>query len=91
MQLLSRIQRRGWKTTIQDLYESATTVEENDESMRTKEDYVTNPDGSVATDVPLKYVRKLKNPEKITTDIVGAVILFANMAINYKNKCEIDS
>jgi hypothetical protein len=64
-------------------------VEENDEAMRTNEDYITNPDGSVATDVPLKYVRKLKHPENITTDIVGSVILFANMAINYKNKSDI--
>lgn len=59
--------------------------------MRTSEDYITNPDGTVATDVPLKFVRKLKHPEMITTDIAGSVILFANMALNYKNKSEIDA
>lgn len=91
MQLWSRIAKNGVGNTLEALYESATNVEENDESMRTSADYITNPDGTVATDVPLKFIRKLKHPENITTDIAGSVILFANMALNYKNKTEIDS
>jgi len=91
MQIISRISHQGVINTASKLWESLTTVEENDESMRTNEDYATNPDGSIATDVPLKFVRKLKNPEDITTDVVGSVILFVNMALNYKNKQEIDA
>lgn len=91
MQIWSRIAKQGLGNTLQALYESATNVEENDESMRTSDDYITNPDGTVATDIPLKFVRKLKNPERITTDIAGSVILFANMALNFKNKSEIDA
>lgn len=91
MQLWSRIIKNGFSNTLESLYESATSVEENDESMRTSDDYITNPDGTVATDVPLKFIRKLKHPENITTDIAGSTILFANMAINYKNKVEIDA
>jgi len=88
---MSRLLRNGFKNTAQALFDSITTVEENDESMRTADDYMTNPDGSIATDVPLKFVRKLKDPSRLTTDIAGSVILFANMALNYKNKCEIDA
>ena len=91
MQLMSRLIQNGFKNTAKSLFDSITTVEENDESMRTAEDYITGPDGSIATDVPLKYVRKLKDPSRLTTDVVGSVILFANMAINYKNKTEIDA
>ena len=91
MQIWSRITKRGLGNTLQTLYESATSVEENDEAMRTSDDYITNPDGTIATDVPLKFVRKLKHPENITTDIAGSVILFANMAINFKNKTAIDA
>lgn len=91
MQIMSRLHKQGLTNTLKALYQSATTVEENDESMRTSEDYMTSPDGSVATDVPLKFVRRLKHPEMITTDIAGSVILFANMALNYKNKSEIDA
>lgn len=90
-QLLSRTPKLGAKKTADLIHQSAFNVEENDESMRTSEDYVTNPDGTIATDIPLKYVRKLKNPESITTDIAGSVILFVEMALNYKNKLEIDS
>lgn len=91
MQLMSRLMKEGFKNTAVSMWEALTTVEENDESMRTADDYITNPDGSIATDVPLKYVRKLKDPSRLTTDVVGSVILFANMALNYKNKCEIDA
>lgn len=91
MQIFSRMFNRGIGNTFQALWESATNVQENDESMRTSDQYATNPDGSIATDIPLKFIRKLKHPEYITTDVVGSVILFINMAVNYKNKTAIDA
>ena len=91
MQLMTRLLNNGFKNTAAALFDSITTVQENDESMRTTDDYMTNPDGSVATDVPLKFVRRLKDPSRLTTDVVGSVILFMNMALNYKNKTEIDA
>jgi hypothetical protein len=91
MQLMTRLLNNGFKNTAVALFDAITTVQENDESMRTADDYMTNPDGSVATDVPLKFVRRLKDPSRLTTDVVGSVILFMNMALNYKNKTEIDA
>jgi hypothetical protein len=88
---MTRLLNNGFKNTAVALFDAITTVQENDESMRTADDYMTNPDGSVATDVPLKFVRRLKDPSRLTTDVVGSVILFMNMALNYKNKTEIDA
>jgi hypothetical protein len=68
-----------------------TNIEANDDDMRTKEDYFVGVDGEVANNVPLKFIRDLKNPEDISTDLVSSVIMFADMAINYKNKSAIDA
>jgi hypothetical protein len=59
--------------------------------MRTKQDYFIGVDGEMANDVPLKFIRNIKNPELLSTDLVSSVILFADMALNYKNKNVIDS
>ena len=90
MQIWSRIFKNGAGDTFKALWESATTVEENDEGMRTDDQQSLNPDGSYSTDIPLKFLRRLKHPEYITTDITGAVIMFIHMATNYKYKQQID-
>ena len=90
MQIWSRIFKNGTGNTLEALWRSATTVEENDEGMRTSDLQSLNPDGSYSTDVPLKFLRKLKHPEYITTDVTSAVIMFINMTTNYKYKQEID-
>lgn len=90
--LFSRILKRGYSTkAIQGLWNSISNIEENDDLLRTKQDYFVGVDGEVANDVPLKFIRDLKNKEDLTTDLVNSVIMFADMATNYKNKSEIDS
>lgn len=90
--LFSRILKRGYSVkAIQGLWDSITSIEENDDLLRTKQDYFMGVDGEVANDVPIKFIRSLKNPENLTTDLVSSVIMFADMAINYKNKSEIDA
>ena len=90
--LFSRIIKRGYSTkSIQGLWNSMTNIEANDELLRTKQDYFVGVDGEVANDVPLKFIRELKNKEDLTTDIVSSVIMFVDMALNYKNKSEVDA
>ena len=90
--LFSRLLKRGYTTkAIQGLWDSMTTVEANDDLLRTKQDYFVGVDGEIANDVPLKFIRDLKNEEDLSTDLVSSVIMFADMALNYKNKSEIDS
>jgi len=53
--------------------DSMSTIEENDENMRSSNHLIPRPDGTVGTDVPLKFIDRLKHPERISSDIVGAV------------------
>ena len=90
--LFSRLIKRGYtEKSLKAIWESMTTIEANDDRLRTKQDYFMGPDGEIANDVPLKFIRDLKNKEDLSTDLVSSVIMFADMALNYKNKSEIDS
>ena len=90
--LFSRIIKRGYsEKSISAIWNSIFRIEANDEDMRTKEDYFVGVDGEIANNVPLKFIRNLKNQEDVSTDLVSSVIMFADMAINYKNKSAIDS
>lgn len=90
--LVSRLVKSGYSVkAIQGLWNSITKIEENDELLRTKQDYFIGVDGEVANDVPLKFIHDIKDKQNLSTDLVSSVILFADMAINYKNKREIDS
>lgn len=90
--LLSRLIKRGYSgKSLNAMVQSIFNIEANDDRLRTKQDYFIGPDGEVANDVPLKFIRDLKNKEDLSTDLVSSVIMFADMALNYKNKREIDS
>lgn len=90
--LLSRLIHKGYTTkALSGILNSIVSIEENDELLRTKQDYFVGVDGEIANDVPLKFLRDLKYKENLSTDIVTSVILFADMAINYKNKNDVDS
>lgn len=90
--MFSRIIKRGYsQKAISGIWNSMFFMEANDDNARTKEDYFVGTDGEMANDVPLKFIRRLKNPEDISTDLVSSVILFADMALNYKNKSGIDA
>ena len=49
----------------------------------------TRPDGSVIKHVPTRFIKMLDDPSKITTDVVGSVIMFYHMAENFKNMTEV--
>jgi hypothetical protein len=36
--------------------------------------------------IPVRYIRRLNNPADINTDILGSVIDFYTMSVNFKNK-----
>ena len=47
------------------------------------------PDGSEQRIIPTYFIDKLDDPNKITNDLVGAVIAYYKMAENFKQKTEI--
>ena len=90
--LFSRLIKRGYTDkSLRAIWDSMNQIMPNDNRLRTKEDYFIGVDGEIANDVPLKLIRNLDNPEDISTDLVNSVIMFADMAINYKNKSAIDA
>ena len=91
MAILSRLKRDGYRNVSRAIFDEISSITENDENMRTSDQFATNPDGTVATDIPLKFIRPLKDMSRLSTDISSMVVLFAEMGLNYKNKQEIAS
>ncbi len=49
----------------------------------------TRPDGSPIKNIPTRYMRMLDDPTKITSDVVGSVIMYHHMAENFRNMSEV--
>lgn len=49
-------------------------------------DYELRPDGSRSMNIPVRYFRRLDNSNEINSDILGSIMDFYQMGINYKNK-----
>lgn len=84
--ILSRCLSNGFKNTGQMLLNALTTIQENDIDMKQSDQYLFDQENHIEHHIPLRYIRKLKDPNSIGTDITGNVILFIEMALNYKNK-----
>ena len=89
--IASRMFAKGFRKTASDLWHSMNEVQPNDYGMLSENDRIKSPDGTIGTQLPLRYVGKLEDPSTYTTDVVGAVIMYAHMAENYKNKQEIEA
>lgn len=62
---------------------------QNDETPGMVDRPTTRPDGSPLRMIPTYYINKLEDPNKLTNNIVGAVIAYYKMAKNFKHKNEI--
>ena len=51
-------------------------------------DFQLRPDGSRSMNIPVRYIKRIENQRNINTDILGTVIEFYNMSLNYKYKSE---
>lgn len=49
-------------------------------------DYELRPDGTRAMNIPVRYLRRLDNPNEINSDVLGSVMDFYEMSQNYKAK-----
>lgn len=74
------------KYQFQDVF--TTKFAEADNDVSTNWDLPRRPDGTVVNNIPIRFVKRLDQPELITSDIVGAVITYYDMAFNYKLKSE---
>ena len=61
---------------------------EKDQDVSTNWDLPRRPDGSVVNNIPIRFVKRLDQPELISTDVIGAVMMYYDMAVNYSLKSE---
>lgn len=59
-------------------------INENDTNFN--EELSTMPDGTVVETIPIRWVKRLDDPTAISTDIVGSVMDFYEMAVNFREK-----
>ena len=61
---------------------------ETDGEATTNMDIPRRPDGTYVNNIPIRYVRRIEDRRLLTTDVVGSIIEFYNMAYNFKYKSE---
>lgn len=61
---------------------------EKDGDVSTNWDLPRRPDGTVVNNIPIRFIKRLENPALVSSDVVGSVMLFYDMATNYSLKSE---
>lgn len=59
---------------------------EQDMDASTNLDLPRRPDGTVVSNIPIRYVKRLPQPWLISTDVIGSIMAYYNMAVNYDEK-----
>lgn len=63
-------------------------VETDTDFLQQDDGYNRRPDGSIVQNIPIRFVKRLDNPEYISSDVVGSALKFFEMSTNYKIKTE---
>ena len=90
MSVLSNTLRcQEWQTAIgYTLRKFGTTYAETTDDVSTNADLARRPDGSVVNNIPIRFINDLDNPIVQSTDILGSVMMFYDMACNYHYKSQ---
>ena len=88
-QIFSNVLNIGLKTTWKNLWEAWTDINNNDDYIRSKDEYRLQLDGTTsANDLNIRF-ENIENQQNISEDIVQATIAYIIQAANYKNKSQI--
>lgn len=61
---------------------------EQDKDVSTNWDLPRRPDGTVVNNIPIRFVKRLEKPWLVSTDIIGSVMMYYDMAMNYSLKSQ---
>lgn len=87
--LSNTLRAKEWSTAIKYPFRKfGVKYSETDTDVTTNMDLARRPDGSVVNNIPIRFVEKLPNPAVQTTDVLGSVIAYFDMACNYANKSQ---
>ena len=85
--LSNTLMAKEWSTALKYPFRKfGVKYSETDTDVTTNMDLARRPDGSVVNNIPIRFVEKLPNPAVQTTDVLGSVIMYYDMACNYLNK-----
>lgn len=85
--LSNTLRAKEWSTALKYPFRKfGVKYSETDTDVTTNMDLARRPDGSVVNNIPIRFVEKLPNSSVQTTDVLGSVIAYFDMACNYANK-----
>lgn len=85
--LSNTIQNKEWSTALKYTFRKfGVKYAETTDDVSTNVDLARRPDGTVVNNIPVRFIDPLKNRSVQTTDVLGSVIMFYNMACNYESK-----
>ena len=61
---------------------------EKDGDVSTNWDLPRRPDGTVVNNIPIRFIKRLENPALVSSDVLGSVMLYYDMATNYSLKSD---
>lgn len=61
---------------------------EQDKDVSTNWDLPRRPDGTVVNNIPIRFIKRLEDPKLISTDVIGSVMMYYDMAMNYALKSQ---
>ena len=68
------------------IFRSSQEVQNDDTDMRNINAGIRNADGTIDFDIPLRLLQDLKDMRNLSSDVVQSVMLYVQMAYNYRNK-----
>lgn len=87
--LANTLRAKEWETALKYPFRKfGVKYSETDADVTTNMDLARRPDGSVVNNIPIRFVERLPNTAVQTTDVLGSVIAYFDMACNYSNKSQ---
>lgn len=87
-EILGRNAKSQFGKNIAEFFRREFSVVETDLEFRPIDDREKRPDGSDIENIPIRFLRKLDNPEYISSDLVWSTICFYDMSLNFKTKMD---
>jgi hypothetical protein len=85
--LANSIMGKEWSTALSYPFRKfGVKYAETEDDVSTNADLARRPDGTVVNNIPIRFINRLSNRATQSTDVLGSVIMYYDMACNYASK-----
>lgn len=85
--LANSIMGKEWSTALSYPFRKfGIKYAETEDDVSTNTDLARRPDGTVVNNIPIRFINRLSNRATQSTDVLGSVIMYYDMACNYASK-----